>query len=165
MKIDKTIPVKIAVVWLLLTTLFVNIISDVLVDTIDSFSSTYEINSVFVAAIVLPMLSNIAEFASAIIFSYRNKMDLCLGVTVGSAIQIALFVFPCSIVYGWIKGRPMRIFTQSFETACLLISVLMTIGILQGKSTNWFVGICLIMTYIIIASGFAFHHIDDLAGS
>lgn len=161
---DTEIPVKIAGAWLFATTLFVNLISDVLVNTIEDFAKEYTVNAVFLASVILPLLSNIAEMVSAIIFAFKNKMDLCLGVTIGSTIQIALFVLPVSILYGWLRQKPMRIFSQTYESACLLAGVMTISFVLQGGSTNWFVGIFLLSMYIIIATGFAYHHIDDLTG-
>lgn len=48
--------------------------------------------------------------ASAVIFAYRNEMDLCIGITVGSAVQIALFVLPGSVLIGWAMDRSMSLF-------------------------------------------------------
>lgn len=47
---------------------------------------------------------------SAVIFAYRNEMDLCIGITVGSAVQIALFVLPGSVLIGWAMDRSMSLF-------------------------------------------------------
>ena len=58
-------------------------------DTIDGFAARSKMSEVFTSVIIIPFFSNIAEMVSAIIFAYKNKMDLCIGVTVGSAIQIA----------------------------------------------------------------------------
>lgn len=63
--------------------------SGIVVDTIDGFADKSKISEVFASVIIIPFFSNIAEAVSAIIFAYKNKMDLCIGVTVGSAIQIA----------------------------------------------------------------------------
>lgn len=63
--------------------------SGIIVDTIDGFAMRSTVSEVFTSVIIVPYFSNIAEQVSAIIFAYKNKMDLCIGVTVGSAIQIA----------------------------------------------------------------------------
>ena len=47
---------------------------------------------------------------SAVIFAYRNEMDLCIGITVGSAVQIALFVLPGSVLIGWAMDHSMSLF-------------------------------------------------------
>ena len=70
--------------------------SDVLVDTIDGFAQKSHLSEIFTSVIIIPFFSNIAEQVSAVIFAYRNKMDLCVGITAGSAIQISckLVSFP-----------------------------------------------------------------------
>ena len=125
--------------WLFIITLSISAISDILVDTIDGFAYKYGISEVFTSLVILPYFSNIAEqgtlhiirccifisafmiftflkyictfsTVSAVIFAYRNEMDLCIGITVGSAVQIALFVLPGSVLIGWAMDRSMSLF-------------------------------------------------------
>jgi Ca2+:H+ antiporter len=77
--------------WLFLITLSISAMSDILVETIDDFALRMRISEVFTSLIILPFFSNIAEQVSALIFAYRNEMDLCVGITVGSAVQIGVF--------------------------------------------------------------------------
>jgi Ca2+:H+ antiporter len=69
---------------------------------------------------VVPFFSNIAEQTLSILFAYRNEIDLCVGITVGSAVQISLFVLPGSVLIGWMVGS-MSLFFHGFETASLLM--------------------------------------------
>ena len=96
-------------IWLAIITITISIMSDVLVETIDGFASRSRISEVFTSVIIIPYFSNIAEQVSAIIFAYRNKMDLCIGVSVGSAVQIAQFVMPGCVLVGWFMNRPMTL--------------------------------------------------------
>lgn len=100
---------------------------------------------------------------SAVIFAYRNKMDLCIGVTVGSAIQIGQFVMPGCVLVGWLMDRPMTLYFRAYETMCLLLGVSCVAVILQGGTTNWLVGVFLVGVYVMIATGFGFHIAEELS--
>lgn len=106
--------------------------------------------------------SNIAEQVSAVLFAYRNKMDLCIGVTVGSAIQIAQLVMPLSCICSWIMGRSMTLYFRAYETICLFLGVVCVAAVLQGGTTNWLVGVFLIALYSMIAAGFFFHENESI---
>ena len=149
--------------WLLIITLSISAMSDILVDTIDGFAFRYGISEVFTSLIILPYFSNIAEQVSALIFAYRNEMDLCIGITVGSAVQIALFVLPGSVLIGWAMDRSMSLFFRGFETCCLIFSVVSVAAVLQGGTTNWLVGCYLLGVYFMIAAGFWFHEVENLS--
>lgn len=149
--------------WLLIITMCISAMSDILVDTIDGFAYSYNISEVFTSLIILPYFSNIAEQVSALIFAYKNEMDLCVGITVGSAVQIALFVLPGSVLIGWAMDRSMSLFFRGFETCCLIFSVVSVAAVLQGGTTNWLVGAYLLGVYFIIAAGFWFHEEENLS--
>lgn len=149
-------------VWLFAITISISAMSDILVDTIDGFAFRYGISEVFTSLVILPYFSNIAEQVSAIIFAYRNKMDLCIGITVGSAVQIALFVLPGSVLIGWAMDRSMSLFFRGFETCCLIFSVVSVAAVLQGGTTNWLVGCYLMGVYFMVSAGFWFHELEDL---
>lgn len=137
--------------------------SDILVDTIDGFAYRCHLSEVFTSMVIVPFFSNVAEQVSAILFAYRNEMDLCVGVTVGSAIQIATFVLPGCVIIGMIVDRSMTLFFHGYETCCLLLGVFCVAAVLQGGTTNWLVGTSLIGIYIMMAAGFWFHELEDLS--
>lgn len=151
------------ILWLFIITLSISAMSDILVDTIDGFAYSYGISEVFTSLVILPYFSNIAEQVSALIFAYRNEMDLCIGITVGSAVQIALFVLPGSVLIGWAMDRSMSLFLRGFETCCLIFSVVSVAAVLQGGTTNWLVGAYLLGVYFMIAAGFWFHELENLS--
>jgi len=92
-------------------------------------------------------------------------MNLCIAITLGSAIQIALQVLPGCVLYGWAKGKNMTLFFHGYETASLVVSVFLVSCVLQGGTTNWLVGIFLMGTYFIVASGFWFHEMELISNS
>jgi len=154
---------RVGLVWLSIITLCISAMSDILVDTIDEFSGRVHISQVFTSMVIVPFFSNVAEQVSAIIFAYRNKMDLCVGVTVGSAIQVATFVLPGSVLIGMIVDRSMTLYFRGYETCCLFLGVIVVAAVLQGGTTNWLVGVQLMGVYFMLAAGFWFHDLEDLS--
>ena len=70
----------------------------------------------------------------------KNKMNLAIGVAIGSSTQIALLVTPLMVIVGWIIGVPMTLFFHTFETAILFISVLIVNYLIQDGTSNWLEG-------------------------
>lgn len=157
------ISLRAGVVWLLTITVCISAMSDIIVDTIDGFAQKSHMSEIFTSVIIIPFFSNIAEQVSAVIFAYRNKMDLCVGITAGSAIQISLCVLPGTVLIGWAMDRSMSLFFGGFETICLVMGVLSVSVILQGGTTNWLAGLFFISIYHMIAAGFWFHSREDLS--
>jgi Ca2+:H+ antiporter len=102
-------------------TAFVAITSEYLVDSIDGMSTKAHINKEFIGLILLPIVGNAAEHATAVTVSVKDKLTLSIGVAVGSSIQIALFVIPFIVTLGWIIGKPMTLFFDPFESAALFL--------------------------------------------
>jgi Ca2+/H+ antiporter len=156
------ISLRVSIAWLLIMTLCISAMSDILVDTIDGFAGAMHLSEVFTSMVIIPFFSNVAEQVSAFLFAYRNEMDLCVGVTVGSAIQIATFVLPGSVVVGMLLDRNMTLYFHSFETVCLFFGVVVVAAILQNGTTNWLVGAMLVGIYIMFAAGIWFHEKEVL---
>jgi Ca2+/H+ antiporter len=156
------ISMRVGIVWLFLITLCVSAMSDILVDTIDGFAQRMKLSQVFTSMVIVPFFSNVAEQVTAFIFAYRNEMDLVVGVTIGSAIQIATFVLPGSVLIGMVMDRSMTLYFHSYETVCLLLCTLIVAAVLQGGTTNWMVGAMLIGIYTMFAAGIWFHEIENL---
>jgi len=154
---------RVGLLWLFIITLAVSAMSEILVDTIDGFATRLRISEVFTSMVIVPFFSNVAEQVSAILFAYRNEMDLCVGVTVGSAIQVAAFVLPGCVIIGWMVDRSMTLYFHAYETVCLFLAVVVIAAVLQGGTTNWLVGATCISVYVMIATGFWFHSLEDLS--
>lgn len=154
---------RVGIVWLFIITLCISAMSDILVDTIDGFAQRLHISEVFTSMVIVPFFSNVAEQVSAVLFAYRNEMDLCVGVTVGSAIQVATFVLPGCVLIGMMVDRSMTLYFHAYETVCLFLAVIVVAAVLQGGTTNWLVGATLIGIYIMLATGFWFHELEALS--
>jgi Ca2+:H+ antiporter len=83
-------------------------------------------------------------------------MDLSISIAVGSSIQIALLVAPFMVLLGWVMGVGMSLQFGLFETITCLVAVLITNFIIQDGESNWFEGVMLIATYLIIAMAFLY---------
>ncbi|KAL7568134.1 hypothetical protein ACA910_019528 [Epithemia clementina (nom. ined.)] len=156
------ISMSVGIVWLFIITVCISVMSDLLVDTIDGFAQRLHLSEVFTSMVIIPFFSNVAEQVSAFLFAYRDEMDLCVGVTVGSAIQIATFVLPGSVIIGYFMDRSMTLYFHGYETVCLFFAVVVVGAILQGGTTNWMTGAMLVGIYIMFASGIWFHELESL---
>ena len=145
------------IIWLSIVTLIISLLSEWLVDTIETSSEKWGVSMSFLSTIVLPIVGNAAEHASAIIFAYRNKLDLALGVAIGSSTQIAMFVIPACVLLGWAMGKDLSLDFSIFETTTLFATVLVvTFYMIDGQS-NWLKGVVLLLCYIIISASFYVH--------
>ncbi|XP_022735423.1 vacuolar cation/proton exchanger 2-like isoform X2 [Durio zibethinus] len=113
-----------SLIWLAIMTAWISILSDYLVDTIEGASDTWDVPIAFISVILLPIIGNAAEHASAIMFAMKDKLDISLGVAIGSSTQISMFGIPFCVVIGWMMGREMDLNFQLFETATLFITVI-----------------------------------------
>nr|GEV60122.1 vacuolar cation/proton exchanger 3-like [Tanacetum cinerariifolium] len=148
-----------SIIWLSILTLTISVLSEYLVNTIEGASIALNIPIAFISVILLPIVGNAAEHASAIIFAIKDKLDISLGVAIGSSTQISMFAIPFCVVIGWIIGCPLDLNFQLFETATLIMTVLVVAFMLQEGTSNYFKGLMLVFCYLIVAASF-FVHID-----
>ncbi|XP_020216289.1 vacuolar cation/proton exchanger 5 [Cajanus cajan] len=146
-----------SIIWLSVMTAWISILSEYLVGAIEGASSAWEIPVAFISVILLPLVGNAAEHASAIMFAMKDKLDISLGVAIGSSTQISMFVIPFCVVIGWIMGHPMDLNFQLFETAALFLTVIVVTFMLQEGTANYFKGLMLILCYLIVAASFYVH--------
>lgn len=141
-----------AIIMLLITTALVATCAEFLVDSIQDVVASSSIKEIFIGLIILPIVGNAAEHVTAVTVAMKNKMDLAIGVAIGSSIQIALFITPLVVIIGWIINQPMTLYFTLFETVCLFVSAfIINFLILDGRS-NYLEGALLVATYVIIAT-------------
>merc|ERR1712032_260029 len=148
---EEKLNAPISVLLLIGATLVVAACSEALVDSIESVSENYHLSKAFIGVILLPIVGNAAEHATAVTCAYKGMMDLALGVAVGSSTQIALFVVPCAVMFGWLFDQPMNLAFRNFDTACQMLTVFLVCQVLQHGNTNWLHGAMLMTTYVLIA--------------
>jgi len=147
-----------AILTLLVATVLVGICSEFLVDSIGGIVKEWGVSPSFIGLILIPIIGNAAEHLTAVSVAWKNKMDLAIGVALGSSIQIALLVTPILILVGWGIGQPLTFFYQTFETAVMFISVIVVNSLISDGESNWFEGSMLCAIYIILA--IAFYQLD-----
>ncbi|ODQ59620.1 hypothetical protein WICANDRAFT_30975 [Wickerhamomyces anomalus NRRL Y-366-8] len=143
-----------AISLLFIVTIVVSICADYLVGSIDDIVETSGLSKTFIGLIVIPIVGNAAEHVTAVVVAIKDKMDLAIGVAVGSSLQIALFVTPFMVLVGWIIDVPMTLYFSTFETAVLFVSVLIANYLILDGESNWLEGAMLIGTYAIVALAF-----------
>ncbi|NER49907.1 MAG: calcium/proton exchanger [Symploca sp. SIO1A3] len=142
---------------LLAITLFVAFESELLVDTLEEATEKLGLTRLFTGVILLPVIGNAAEHATAVTVAMKNKMDLSLSVAVGSSLQIALFVAPVLVLAGWFMGQPMDLDFNPFELVAVAVAVLIANSISSDGKSNWLEGILLLATYVVLGLAFYFH--------
>ncbi|KAL6161637.1 hypothetical protein ACJBU6_00744 [Exserohilum turcicum] len=141
-----------AIITLAISTTLVAFCSEFMVSSISGLTSTGGISTTFVGLILLPIVGNAAEHATAVTVAIKDKMDLSIGVAVGSSMQIALLVFPLIIILGWILGKDcMTLYFDTFQIATLFVSVLLVNYLIQDGKSHWLEGVLLMSSYVIIA--------------
>ncbi|XP_071687931.1 vacuolar cation/proton exchanger 3-like [Rutidosis leptorrhynchoides] len=128
------------------------LLSEYLVDTIEAASSSWGMPLSFISLFLLPVVGNAAEHAGAIIFAFKNKLDITLGVALGSASQIAVFVVPLSVIVAWIIGVDMDLDFGLLETGSFAIAILVTAFTLQDGTSHYLKGVILLLCYVVIGT-------------
>jgi Ca2+:H+ antiporter len=126
--------------------------SESLVDSIEDVSEDYGLSKAFIGVILLPIVGNAAEHATAVSSAHKGMMDLALGVAVGSSTQIALFVVPCAVMFGWVFDQPMDLNFSIFDMVCQMLAVFLVSNVLSHGETNWLDGCMLMTVYLLIAT-------------
>lgn len=145
--------------WLVGMTLVIALLSEYVVGTIEAASESWGISISFISIILIPIVGNAAEHAGAIIFAFKNKLDISLGVALGSATQISMFAVPLCVVVGWIMGVGMDLDFSLLETGCLALTILVVAFTLQDGTSHYLKGIVLCLCYAAIAACFFVHDI------
>jgi Ca2+:H+ antiporter len=141
---------------LFVTTCFVAASSEWLVASIDGLVDEWRISKAFIGIILLPIVGNACEHAGAVRMAIANKVDITIGIAVGSSTQIALFVVPCSVLIGWVIDEPMDLNFGSLYTTVMVFAVLIAFSIITDGASNWLEGFMLMVAYMIVATLFWF---------
>ena len=149
---------------LLVCTLLVAWESELLVDSLEVATSKLGLSALFTGVILVPIIGNAAEHATAVTVAMKNKMDLAMSVAVGSSMQIALFVAPVLVIAGWIVGQPMDLDFNPFELVAVAVSVLIANSISSDGKSNWLEGTLLLAAYTVLGFAFYFHPVTNGMG-
>jgi Ca2+:H+ antiporter len=143
-------PRRKAVLILLVATAFVALLSEFLVGTIENVRATFGITEVFIGVIIVAIVGNAAEHSTAVLMALKNKMDLSVGIAIGSSLQIALFVAPVLVFVSYLFGQPMDLEFTRPEVFAVVASVYILFQISGDGETNWIEGVQLLSLYLIL---------------
>ncbi len=127
-------------------------VGEVLVSSIDAAAQRLGMTELFVGIVVVAIAGNAAEAVSAVRAALGNRMDLCVGIAVGSSIQVALFVAPVLILLSHFNGpHPMDLVFTPVEIVALVIAIAITGQIAGDGDSNWLEGVQLLAVYFMLA--------------
>ena len=116
---ESEVNTKVSIMALVVSTLLIGISAEFLVGSIEGLSKEYGLSETFVGLIILPIVGNAAEHVTAVFAAMRNQMDLAIGVSLGSSLQIAIFVTPFLVLVGWGTGNPLTLAFPIFDVAVI----------------------------------------------
>ena len=146
-----------AVVTLVAAMLAVAAVSDILVRSIEPLLVRLGWSQLFVGVIFVAIVGNAAEHFSAVVVARKNRIDLALQISIGSATQIALVVAPILVILGLAFGQPMDLIFNSFELVAMVLAVMIVNFVIQDGESNWLEGLQLLAAYAIMAIAFYLH--------
>jgi Ca2+:H+ antiporter len=136
---------------LALATVGVAVESELLVHAATEATRTLGLTQTFLGLIVVPIIGNAAEHATAIVVARKNKMDLALQIALGSSTQVALLVAPILVFAGVVLGRDMNLVFTPFEVLALGLATGVTAIITLDGESHWFEGVQLLAVYGMVA--------------
>jgi len=148
------------------STVIIALCAEFLVDSIDYVTTQGHISKEFLGLILLPIVGNAAEHATSVTVAIKDKMDLAIGVAVGSSMQVALFLIPLLVVIGWGMGNDtMNLSFDMFQVAVLFVAVLLVNYLIADGKSHWLEGMLLMCLYCIIAVCSWWYPVPDSSGS
>ena len=145
-----------ALLALVIATVLVAIMSEILVGQIEAAKRALGMSDLFLGVIIIAVIGNAAEHATAIMMARRDRMELAVSIAIGSSIQIALLVAPILVFAAWLMGKPMSLVFTPLEIAGITLAVLTAQMISSDGETTWFEGVQLMAVYLILAVAFYF---------
>ena len=145
-------PIGLALATLAGVTVLVAIVSEIFVESVQKAAEAFGMTPAFVGFIVVALVGAAAEMASAFSGARKNRLDLSVGIALGSAAQIALFVAPVLVLLSYVMGpTPMNLQFWPGAVVMMLIATMTTSLVTNSGKSAWFVGVLVLMVYAIFA--------------
>jgi Ca2+:H+ antiporter len=145
---------KAAVTVLVVSTLLVAVMSEILVGAVEHASHFLGMNSIFIGVVLVAIVGNAAEHSTAVLVAMKNEMDLAVGIAIGSALQIALFVAPVLVFASYLRPESMDLRFTSLEVLAVVVGVIIARMVAEDGESNWLEGLMLLAVYAILALAF-----------
>jgi Ca2+:H+ antiporter len=139
---------------LVAATLAIVAMSEVLVGSIEEVGRTWGLTEAFLGVMIVPLVGNVAENLVAVQSALANKMDLSLSISLGSSLQVALFVAPVLVFVSLLAGHPLSLLFNVYELGALAVAVGIATFIAQDGESNWLEGVQLLVVYAILGIAF-----------
>jgi Ca2+:H+ antiporter len=145
-------PIGLALATLAGVTLLVALVSEVFVESVQKAAESLGMTPAFVGFIVVALVGGAAEMASAFSGARKNRLDLSVGIALGSAAQIALFVAPVLLLASYFIGpTPMDLQFWPGAVVMIFLATLTASLVTNSGRSTWFVGVAVLMVYLIFA--------------
>jgi Ca2+:H+ antiporter len=145
-------PLGLALATLAGVTVLVALVSEIFVESVQDAASELGMTPAFVGFIVVPLVGGAAEMAAAFSGARKNRLDLSVGIALGSAAQIALFVAPVLVLASYFIGpAPMDLQFWPGAVVMVLIAAMTASLVTNSGRSAWFVGVLVLMVYAIFA--------------
>jgi len=145
-------PMNLALATLAAVTVLVALVSEVFVESVQQAATAIGISPAFVGFIVVALVGGAAEMVTAFSAARKNRLDLSVGVALGSASQIALFVAPVLVLLSYVIGpMPMDLQFWRGAVAMMLIATMTASLVTNTGRSAWFVGVLVVNVYLIFA--------------
>ncbi len=145
-------PIGFALAVLAGVTVLVALVSEVFVESVQEAAEAFGMSPAFVGFIVVALVGAAAEMASAFSAARKNRLDLSVGIALGSASQIALFVAPVLVLLSYVLGpTPMDLQFWPGAIVMMLIATLTASLVTNSGRSTWFVGVLVVTVYLIFA--------------
>ena len=131
--------------------------SDVASERLAEAAAHLGLSPVFMGVVVLALVGTLADLFAAVAFARRDKMDIALGMCLGSAIQIALVVAPVLVLVSWAIGHPMNlVFGSPLDLFAIASAAFIVRSIAADGETTWYEGFLLVGVYVLFALAYFF---------
>jgi Ca2+:H+ antiporter len=145
-------PIGLALGTLAGVTALVALVSEVFVESVQETAVAFGMSPAFVGFIIVALVGGAAEMASAFSGARKNRLDLSVGIALGAASQIALFVAPVLVLVSYVIGpTPMDLQFWPGAVVMILIATLTAALVTNSGRSAWFVGVLVLMVYLIFA--------------
>ena len=150
---DAAWPIGVALVTLAVVTVFVALVSEIFVESVQYAAVSFGMTPAFVGFIVVALISASAEMATTFAAARRDRLDLSVGIALSAATQIALFVAPFLVLLSYAIGpAPMDLRFWMSAVVMMLIAALTVALVTNSGRSTWFLGALLLMVYFIFAA-------------
>jgi Ca2+:H+ antiporter len=149
---EETLPIGVAIGTLIAVTVLVALVSEIFVGSVQKAGETLGMSPAFIGFIVVALVGGAAEMAVAFSAARKNRLDMSVGIALGSASQIALFVAPVLVLLSYVIGpQPMDLQFWPGAVVMVMIATVTACFITNSGRSAWFIGALLLFIYLIFA--------------